>query len=53
LEAEIPFAELRQSTYNHTTGRLVLAPAPHAPVSGLNVGPREARQLLAQIYQED
>jgi len=46
----IPFSDLRRSTYNHVTGKLVLAPAGRARVRTLKLAPLDAYQLLAQIH---
>jgi len=51
--ARIPFARLRESTYNPVTGELVLAPAEAASVRALRVSPLDGRQLLAQFRCED
>lgn len=46
----IPFAELRDSLYNHITGELILAPAPNVRVARLKLLPVDALQLLAQMH---
>lgn len=42
-------ADVTESTYNHVAGRVVLAPASGLTVRELQLPPREAYQLLAQI----
>jgi len=46
----IAMRDLRDSTYNHVTGELLLAPAPAARVRKLAMWPLEGYQLLAQIH---
>ncbi len=48
-----PFTDLTESTYNHVTGQLVLAPDRRLRVAKLRVEPLEAYQVLAQIYRQE
>ncbi len=47
----IAMRDLRDSTYNHVTGELLLAPATAARVRKLRMAPLEGYQLLAQIHR--
>jgi hypothetical protein len=49
----IPFAQLRESTYNHVTGELVLAPPEGMHVRSLRVSPLDGYQLIAQFRSEE
>ena len=43
------YDRLRESTYNHVTGELLLVPAPGLDLFRLAVSPTDGRQILAQI----
>ncbi len=49
---DVPFAELRESLYNHVTGELDLAPA-EPTAATLKVAPADGYRMLAQIYAEE
>ncbi len=49
LAVSVERADVTESTYNHVAGRVVLAPASELTVRELQLPPREAYQLLAQI----
>lgn len=48
--ADIKFARLLESIYNHCTGEVVLAPAKGLAIASLRIPPANGYQLLAQIY---
>ncbi len=50
IVVEVPYADVRFSTYNYTTSHLALAPGERCPVPALKVRPDQAQQLLAQIH---
>lgn len=52
LEQCVPYTDLRDSTYNYATGRLIFSPAERSPIKSVRIGPADAQQLLAQIHHE-
>jgi hypothetical protein len=46
-----PFADLRETLYNHVTGELDLAPADGLRLRRLRMAPLDAYQVLAQIHR--
>ena len=53
LDLRLPASELCESAYNPVTGQLLLAPAGHRNVPPLGLPPREAYQVLAQIFADE
>jgi hypothetical protein len=45
----VRYDKIRESTYNHVTGELLLVPAPGLDLRRLAVSPTDGRQILAQI----
>ena len=50
LAMRIAYSQLANSTYNHVTGCLTLAPNVDSRIQNLKVSPVDGYQLLAQIY---
>ena len=48
-----PFSFLRESLYNHVTGKVVLVPAPGLAINSFKLPPLEGYQALAQIYAKN
>ncbi len=52
-DVRLPASELHESVYNPVTGQLLLAPAGHRDIEPLGLPPREAYQVLAQVFEDE